>query len=198
MGLWNNGNDVRTKRSLSRSQTSCTKLLLLQYGGPSHGGAPGHGLLGRGLIFTCNLHGSAASPKPAQNKSCVNLTADASKYPCEVATTGIIRPAAPAPPPVANCSAGKCVHYDDGKDTAAATALAAKADVTIVFVATTSSEGADRTTLSLGDDNNKLVAALTAATQRLIVVMVHPGAVLTPWRDGVAAIVAAFMPVSPT
>ena len=150
------------------------------------------------MIFTCNLHGSAASPKPAQNKSCVNLTADASKYPCEVATTGIIRPAAPAPPPVANCSAGKCVHYDDGKDTAAATALAAQADVTIVFVATTSSEGADRTTLSLGDDNNKLVAALTAATQRLIVVMVHPGAVLTPWRDGVAAIVAAFMPVSPT
>ena len=56
------------------------------------------------------------------------------------------------------------MHYDDGKDTAAATALAAKADVTIVFVATTSSEGADRTTLSLGDDDNKLVAALTAAT----------------------------------
>ena len=92
-----------------------------QYGGPSHGGAPGHGLLGRGLIYTCNLHGSAASPKPAQNKSCVNLTADA---PCSVATTGIIR--SDAPPPVANCSAGKCVHYDDGKDTAAATALAAK------------------------------------------------------------------------
>ena len=150
------------------------------------------------MIYTCNLHGTAASPKPAQNKSCVNLTADAGKYPCSVATTGIIRPAAPAPPPVANCSAGKCVHYDDGKDWDLAAALAAKADVTIVFVSTTSSEGADRTTLSLGDDGNKLVAALAAATSRLVVVMVHPGAVLTPWRDGAAAIVAAFMPVSPT
>ena len=159
----------------------------------SYVGVSNHGNGQPDMVYTCHLHGTAASPSAAQNKSCANLTAEESKYKCSTATSGIIRTA--PPPPVANCSAvGKCVYYEDGKDVAAATALAAKVDVTIVFVSTDSGEGIDRATLSLGDDVNKLVAALAASTEQLVVVMVHPGAVLTPWREGAAAIIAAFMP----
>ena len=106
-----------------------------------------------------------------------------------VATSGVIRSA--PPPPTPDCAAGKCVYYADGKDPAAAAALAAKADVTIVFVSTDSGEGMDRSTLSLDDDDNLLISALRNST---VVFMVHPGAVLTPWRGDVASIVASFMP----
>jgi beta-glucosidase len=176
VGVWNNGAD---------------------YG-------PVHGFLNRGVDYTCNLHGSPTDPtnhsepyapysKIAANKSCVNLTAEEGNYPCSVATSGIIRTT--PPPPAPNCSAdGKCVYHADGTDTSSATKLAANADVTIVFVSTNSGEGADRKSLSLGDETNKLIVALAASTPRLIVMVVHPGAVLTPWRDSVAALVAAFMP----
>jgi beta-glucosidase len=86
------------------------------------------------------------------------------------------------------------VYHVDGSNVTTAQAVAAKANVTVVFVSTTSGEGMDRSTLSLGATNDQLVAALAKATQKLIVFMVHPGSVLTPWRDSVAAIVASFMP----
>ena len=148
--------------------------------------------VGSGLVYTCNLHGTAASPQPAMNATCFNLTASEQKNKCSVATSGVIRSA--LPPPTPDCAAGKCVYYADGKDPAAAAALAAKADVTIVFVSTDSGEGMDRSTLSLGDETNTLIGELANATQRLVVFMVHPGAVLTPWRGDVASIVASFMP----
>ena len=107
--------------------------------------------VGHGLIYTCNLHGTGNGARPAMNKTCHNLTQDQSKYKCSVATSGIIRSS--PPPPTPDCAGGKCVHYSDGKNVSEAAALAAKADVALVFVSTTSGEGADRSTLSLGDDH---------------------------------------------
>jgi len=75
-----------------------------------------------------------------------------------------------------------------------ATKLAASADLAIVFVSTTSSEGIDRTTLSLGDDQNNLVKAVASSQPNTIVVAHIPGAVLMPWETSVPAILAAFMP----
>lgn len=145
------------------------------------------------VIYTCNLHGTVGGHSPAMNTSCFNLSSAANKYKCAVATSGIIRPTPPAPAP--ECGAQeKCVYYADGSNVVTAKAAAAKANVTVVFVSTTSGEGMDRSTLSLGDTNNQLVAALAEATEKLIVFMVHPGSVLTPWRDSVQAIVAAGMP----
>ena len=89
---------------------------------------------------------------------------------------------------------GGRVAYDDGSDPARAAALAAQADVALVFVATDSSEGADRRSLSLDDGADALIAAVAAANPKTVVAAVAPGAVLTPWRDAVAAVTLAFMP----
>jgi len=84
--------------------------------------------------------------------------------------------------------------YLDGKDTAAAATAAKAADVAIVFVATTSSEGSDRKTLALKDNGDALVAAVAAAQPNTIVVAATPGALLTPWSSSVKALLTNFMP----
>jgi len=63
-----------------------------------------------------------------------------------------------------------------------------------VVVSTSSSEGSDRETLSLGDKQNNLVATVAAANSRTIVDVVAPGAVLMPWADQVSSIVVSWMP----
>ena len=67
---------------------------------------------------------------------------------------------------------------------------------------TLSSEGADQPSLSLDDAcagagcnaQNALVEAVAAANAKTIVVMSVPGAVLTPWRTRVGALLTNFMP----
>ena len=63
-----------------------------------------------------------------------------------ICTKGPAPPAPPPPPPPPSCSAdgSVCVKYNDGSDVASAVALAETADVVLVFVATSSSEGRDR------------------------------------------------------
>jgi len=90
---------------------------------------------------------------------------------------------------------GPCVAYDNGTDPARAAALAASVDVAVVFVATSSSEGGDRGSLSFDSNADALVAAVAAAASKKVVVAgVTPGAVLTPWRADVSALVLGFMP----
>ena len=108
-------------------------------------------------------------------------------------------------PPGQNCSftnrtAAICVRHSNGTDVVAATQLAAKSDVAIVFVGCTGSEGRDRPNLTLGSGQDELIEEVARAQlarhkhSRTIVVAVSPGPILTPWRDSVAAIIAAFMP----
>merc|ERR1712224_221071 len=103
------------------------------------------------------------------------------------------------------------VSYDNGTDLEAAAKLAADADVAIVFVATLSSEGSDRPSLSLdqgcevreqdygdqckgnNDHQNAMVSAVAAANPRTVVVASVPGAVLMPWSNEVAGILTNFM-----
>jgi len=94
-----------------------------------------------------------------------------------------------------------CVRHNTGGNHDDAAKLASGADVAIVFVACTGSEGQDRLNLTLsgGADavggQDELIAAVgRAAGNKTVVVAVTPGAILTPWRDSVAAIVATFMP----
>lgn len=97
-------------------------------------------------------------------------------------------------PPTVDCNDGICVQYNDGADTAAAASLAKDADAVLIFVGTTSSEGGDRRDLSLAEEDKLISAVAAAAGNKVSVVAVTPGAILTPWRDEVGAILIPFMP----
>lgn len=87
--------------------------------------------------------------------------------------------AAPTPP-VDNCHNGYCVYVTGSDDSTDAVHAAQKADVSIVFVATSSSEGGDRGSLSFSKGGDQLVDAVVSATagntsKKVIVVGVTPG-----------------------
>jgi len=86
------------------------------------------------------------------------------------------------------------VEYDSGADPASAAALARRVDVPIVFVTQPMSEGRDAPTLALPDNQDALVAAVTAANPRTIVVLETGGPVTMPWSERAAAIVEAWYP----
>jgi beta-glucosidase len=75
--------------------------------------------------------------------------------------------------------------------------LAAAADVAVVVVGTTEqveSEGFDRTSLALPGRQDELVARVSAANPRTIVVVNAGSPVLMPWADDVPAIVLTWFP----
>ena len=98
-------------------------------------------------------------------------------------TSGTCRRLQPPAPPAAHMP----LTYSNGKDTAAAMKAAKAASVAIVVLAQTSHEGADRTTLTLGQ--SELVANISAANPRTVVLTISPGPFLTPWRESIAALV---------
>ena len=96
-----------------------------------------------------------------------------------------------------DCHNGVCAYVVDSNDADEATAAALKADVSIIFLATSSSEGSDRKSLSVGNDD--LVTAVAEAvasnqSKKVVVVAVTPGAILTPWANNVSAVLIPFMP----
>lgn len=88
---------------------------------------------------------------------------------------------------------GPNLTYASGDDIQAAVNLARSADVAIVVVATSSSEGGDRKDLSLGKWD-AIAAAVTAAQPHTVVVVRAPGAATMPWATQAGAIVLQFMP----
>jgi len=55
------------------------------------------------------------------------------------------------------------------------------------------SEGFDRTTLRLGEGHEALIAAVTEANPRTVVVLLNGGALATPWADKPAAILESYL-----
>jgi beta-glucosidase len=86
------------------------------------------------------------------------------------------------------------VEFDDGRYPSSAAQLAAKSDVAIVFATQWMSENFDAPDLSLPSGQDELIRAVTAANPRTIVVLETGGAVLMPWLDRTAAVVAAWYP----
>lgn len=87
------------------------------------------------------------------------------------------------------------VTYVSGSDLDEATALAAASDIVVVLVATTSGEGNDRETLSLGEYQDGLVSAVAAVNPKgTVVAVTTPGPCLMPWASDVAAIVVSWLP----
>jgi beta-glucosidase len=89
---------------------------------------------------------------------------------------------------------GPVVEYNAGDNVDDAVKLAKDADAVLVFVATSSSEGHDRGDLSLGNQDALIEAVAKVAGSKTAVIAVTPGALLTPWRDSVSAILTPLMP----
>jgi beta-glucosidase len=86
------------------------------------------------------------------------------------------------------------VSFDPGTDVEQAAKAAAGAQVAIVFVTQWMSEGMDRQTLSLPDDQDKLVEAVVKANPNTVVVLETGGPVSMPWSGKVKGIVEAWFP----
>eukprot|EP01065_Artemidia_motanka_P046836 TRINITY_DN718_c0_g1_i1.p1 TRINITY_DN718_c0_g1~~TRINITY_DN718_c0_g1_i1.p1 ORF type:complete len:708 (+),score=255.58 TRINITY_DN718_c0_g1_i1:59-2125(+) len=91
-------------------------------------------------------------------------------------------------------SAAATTVYANGSDTKAAAAAAAAADVAVVAVGTTSTEGQDRASLSLPDEQVAYVKAVAAAQKNTVVVVMSPGPLIMDWADSVSAAVMFYMP----
>ncbi|MBW8735513.1 MAG: glycoside hydrolase family 3 protein, partial [Asticcacaulis sp.] len=85
------------------------------------------------------------------------------------------------------------IIYNAGEDIAAATALAARSELAIVFVNQFMTEGLDGK-LELSGQQDALVAAVARANPKTVVVVESGGAVLMPWADQTPAILEAFYP----
>ncbi|HEY1699908.1 MAG TPA: glycoside hydrolase family 3 C-terminal domain-containing protein [Trebonia sp.] len=89
---------------------------------------------------------------------------------------------------------GVSVSYNDGSDLASAAAAAKAADVAVVMVGDTESEGADQSSLELSGNQDQLVEAVAAANPRTIVVVKSGNPVLMPWLSQVPAVLEAWYP----
>ncbi len=84
------------------------------------------------------------------------------------------------------------VVFNSGSDPNSAVALAKSSDVAIVFVSRWESEGRDADNMSLGDNQDDLVAKVAAANPHTIVVLETGNPVLMPWVGNVNAILEAW------
>jgi beta-glucosidase len=89
---------------------------------------------------------------------------------------------------------GATVTLDDGGDTARAATLARGADVAVVMVGDSETEGQDRPSLALDGTQDALVRAVAAANAHTVVVVKSGGPVLMPWVSTVPAILQAWYP----
>jgi beta-glucosidase len=85
------------------------------------------------------------------------------------------------------------VVVTDGADIQLAINAARAADVAVVMVGTVDTEGKDHP-LVLGEAQDKLVEAVTAANPATVVVLKTGSAVLMPWLDKVSAVLEAWYP----
>ncbi len=88
---------------------------------------------------------------------------------------------------------GGSVTYFDGKDPAAAAAAAKDADVVVVFATQWTSEAMD-VSLTLQDNQNALIDAVTSANPHTVVVLESGDPVLMPWLGKAGAVVEAWFP----
>jgi len=93
-------------------------------------------------------------------------------------------------------SGARDVMFVDGADRQQVLDAARNADAVIVFAQEWRSEGLDAVGLALPDDQDALIEAIAGVNPATIVVIQSGGLVTMPWRDSVAAILAAWYPGS--
>ncbi len=95
---------------------------------------------------------------------------------------------------IAHAAPHSLVRFDPGGFPARAAALAATADVAVVFVVQHQIEAADVPNLDLPSGQDALIEAVAAANPHTIVVLETGNPVLMPWLDRVAAVLACWYP----
>jgi beta-glucosidase len=85
------------------------------------------------------------------------------------------------------------LSYNDGNSISSAVSIAQTADVAIVMVGDSETEGVDNS-ISLSGNQDSLVQAIGAANKNTIVVMKSGTAILMPWAASVPAILQAWYP----
>lgn len=85
------------------------------------------------------------------------------------------------------------IHFANGSDLKEAAETAKSADVAIVMVGDHDTEGRDQS-LTLGENQDRLIEAVAAANPRTVVVLKTGSAVLMPWLDKVPAVLEAWYP----
>lgn len=86
------------------------------------------------------------------------------------------------------------ITFDDGVDAASAAKLATESDLVIFFANQWTGESIDVPNLSLPDNQDAIIDAVANANNKTIVVLETGGAVLMPWLDKVAGVLAAWYP----
>ncbi|MGB7844684.1 MAG: glycoside hydrolase family 3 C-terminal domain-containing protein, partial [Candidatus Acidiferrum sp.] len=86
------------------------------------------------------------------------------------------------------------VEYNDGKDLAAAAALAKSSEVVILFLNQFMCEARDAETLSLPGNQDALVHAVAAVNPRTVVVLETGNPVSMPWVHDVKSVLASWYP----
>jgi beta-glucosidase len=86
------------------------------------------------------------------------------------------------------------VVFNDGRYPSAAAAMARDADVVVVFGTQWNGEGEDLSDLSLPQGQDALIAAVTAANPRTVVVLETGNPVQMPWLEQSGAILEAWYP----
>ena len=86
------------------------------------------------------------------------------------------------------------IEFADGKDRAAAVALARSAEVVVVFANQWAGESFDQPSMTLTDDQDGLISAVAAANPRTLVVLQTNGPVRLPWLRQVDAVMEAWYP----
>ncbi|MCG2840122.1 glycoside hydrolase family 3 C-terminal domain-containing protein [Sandaracinobacter sp. RS1-74] len=84
------------------------------------------------------------------------------------------------------------IQFDDGSNPARAAALAASADVAIVYAVKTEMEGIDHADLSLPWGQDDMIAAVAGANPRTVVVLQTGNPVAMPWLGKVGGVLQAW------
>jgi len=95
---------------------------------------------------------------------------------------------------IAHASPLSVVHFDPGGYPERAAALAAHADIAVVFVVQHQIEAADVPNLDLPSGQDALIEAVAAVNPHTIVVLETGNPVVMPWLDRVAAVLACGYP----
>ncbi|MDR3435307.1 glycoside hydrolase family 3 C-terminal domain-containing protein [Telmatospirillum sp.] len=92
-----------------------------------------------------------------------------------------------------SATASLTVVANDNSNLAGAVAAAQAADVVIVLAGTISEEGAD-TAITLPNNQDAMISAITAANPRTVLVLKNNASVLMPWVNSVPAVLEAWFP----
>ena len=149
-----------------------------------------------GMVLLQNNNNLLPLPATVPSIAVIGSVAGVSPISTGAGSAGVVLPYNITPLQGISNRVGPGVTYaqGDGASVPAAVAASSAADVAIVCVGQQTSEGMDRTNLSLPDGQDALISAVAAANSNTIVVIYCSSAVLMPWAGQVGAIVFAWYP----